>query len=583
MESEVRKIISEFDSNPITGARSLRALVQADRAVFLKSAMALLRKGEDSAGVMYLQTMLLSQGLLLRPLCDPSAFTLEEATKIARHLMVVDPRFDLRLLRTLIPNNSGISTQELERIAGTAAGIRLLEIIAEVSDGAHVLPTMTRLLSHPDTRVRSKAALLVGRSNKNYKWVQERLSEPDARVRANAVESLWGSDTAGSRAVFWSALGDDDSRVVGNAVLALYRLGDQASIRLILQMMSHPETAFRSTGVWVMGETGDSRFLPTLGRLISDAAAELRGEVFRSIAKLKKAMANRSSGAPLGMFMGQTLRAEDNWVEFTAAIRCARGQQIPELTATNFAIWEDSVLVREYSVRQRGRHEPAAVALGLPRLLDRTGPLIDLQEAAVERALRYKRKQDIWTVLKYVTTAQERAFSAETTAALTPSNEDLAAARMPFTTDPEHISDAVSTPGTRMACASDLHQAARALIAATGHTRAARNIILVCQSPVDTFTRDVHEEVEAANMASVAVHIISPWANSPMHELCSKSQGTLLTPSSPDEIPEALEALCASLVNSYKLRYQPEKPGASKLRLQVCTDMLMGEGVQNLL
>jgi hypothetical protein len=121
----------------------------------------------------------------------------------------VDSQFDVRLLRSLIHKNGSTSNQELERIAGSAAGIRLLEIMSEVSDGTHLLSTVMRLMSHPDPRVRSKAALLVGRSNKNHKWVQERLGESDARVRANAVESLWGADNAGSRAVFWSALGDE--------------------------------------------------------------------------------------------------------------------------------------------------------------------------------------------------------------------------------------------------------------------------------------------------------------------------------------------------------------------------------------
>jgi hypothetical protein len=31
------------------------------------------------------------------------------------------------------------------------------------------------------------------------------------------------------------------------------------------------------SGVWVMGETGDPRFLPMLGRLIGEPVAELRG------------------------------------------------------------------------------------------------------------------------------------------------------------------------------------------------------------------------------------------------------------------------------------------------------------------
>ena len=298
MEAAVHKVISEFEANPMVCSRSLRSLFDRDQRGFFAGVLPLLRRGEDSPGFQYLLTFLFGQGILLRPLCDPRVFTLDEATGIARRLSHVDPQFDVRLLRTLLQKNGNTAPPELERVASSEAGLRMLHLMSEVSDGTKVLGIMTRLLSHPDSRVRSKAALLVGRSNKNHKWVQERMGESDARVRANAVESLWGADNAGSRGVYWSALGDEDSRVVANAILALYRLGDPGSVRLIQQLVSHPETDFRVSGVWVMGETGDPRFLPALARLISEPVAELRGNAFRALARLKKSIALRTAGEP---------------------------------------------------------------------------------------------------------------------------------------------------------------------------------------------------------------------------------------------------------------------------------------------
>src|SRR5260370_1319154 len=297
MEAAVRKIISEFEANPMVCSRALRSLFDRDQRGFFEGVLPLLRRGDDSPGFQYLLTLLTSQGVLLQPLCDPGVFTLDEATGLARKLKRADPQLDVRLLRTLLHNNGSTPDRELEHIAGSLSGIRTLDLMGEVSDGTHVLSTMTQLLSHPDARVRSKAALLVGRSNKNHKWVQDRLWESDADVRANAVESLWGADNAGTRGVFWSALGDQDSRVVGNSVLALYRLGDPRSVRLILQLLSHDEPAFRAIGVWVMGETGDPRFLPMLARLIGKPVPELAGTAFRALAKLKKAITQRPSGA----------------------------------------------------------------------------------------------------------------------------------------------------------------------------------------------------------------------------------------------------------------------------------------------
>ena len=567
-------------------ARTMRGLFDRNRTSFFELVLPILRQESVSPGFNYLLTLLLSQGLLLRTLCNPEIFTFEEAARIARRLIQVDGQFDVRLLRALVQNNGNTSTKELEQIVGTATGIRLLDILGEISDGTRVLSTMAQLLNHPSSHIRSKAALLVGRSSKNHKWVQDRMGEPDARVRANAVESLWGSDTAGCRAVFWSALGDDDNRVVGNAALGLYRLGDPSSVGVILKLLTHTEAGFRVTGAWVMGETGDPRFMPILARIISEPVAELRGNAFRAMAKLKKAMTKRSAAAPLIVYLGSRRLSDDKYMQFIAAIRCAPGQQIPELNATNFAIWEDSALNRDYSVRQRGKNEPLAIALTMPRILDRRSAALGVQETAVERALRHKRRCDVWMVLKYLTPEAQKPLPqtspAPTNGVLSPGDADLAAMRMRFTTDAEEILDAVSSPGTRLGCASDPLQAIRALTEATGQVRAARNIIFICQSPTDTFTPEVLQIVHSTEAANIAVHIVSCWPNSTMYELCSRTGGMLVTPSSPDEIPDVLETICASMLNSYEVRYQPENAAAAKLRLQVFTETLMGEGFLDL-
>ena len=582
MDASIRKILADFDANPMQEARALRLLFESNRYSFLAAALPVLRDESDSAGLHYIATLLHSHDLLLAPLCSPQVFTRSEAIRIGRHLMEVDAQFDLRLLRSGVNNNGSTSPEELERLFGTPPGMRMLEILGEISDGSRVISTMTQLMSHPDPRVRSKAALLVGRSNKNHKWVKDRLGEADPRVRANAIESLWGSDTDGSRAVYWTALGDDDDRVVGNAILALYRLGDPASIQLLLQLVAHPEIPFRVTGVWAMGETGDPRFMPMLARMIAEQVRELRANAFRSMAKIKKAIAARTAGASFNVMVGPLRRARDNWVEFIAAVRSASGVQPPELNFTNFALWEDSKLVREYTIRQRGKQEPVAVAIGMPRILDRFSPEQEIQQNAAEQGLRYKRKQDVWTVLKYVTVDPEHEVSAATSAAMEPADEDLSSLRMRFTKNPDAIAAAIAKPGTRLACAANLSQTARCLIGWVRQVQAARNVIIICQSPADTFGPDVQEQIEAAEAASVAVHVITPWPADAMQELCSHTQGTLLVPANQEEIPDALEALCASLLNSYDVRYKPENDVATKLRLQVYTATMIGEASRKL-
>lgn len=570
MESAVRKILDDFPASPARAAKALRALIDGDENAFFEAVLPILRSSAETQGFQYLLTLLLSKGILLRPLCDPTMFTLAEAVHISKRLKQVDPGFDVRLLRALI-GQTGQDRCKLEEIASSNAGIRLLEIMAEISDGSRILPTMTQLVRHPDARVRSKAALLVGRSNKNHKWVEERLSEDDPRVRANAVESLWGADTEGSRAVFLSALSDPDNRVVGNALLGLYRLGHPSSIRMIDDLVEHPDRNFRITGVWVMGESGDPRYMPVLARLIAEGNPELRANALRAIAKLKKARNIRVQ--PLNVFLGEIKTSASGWHEVNMAISPRPRQTIPDLNVTNIAIWEDAALLNDYDVEQRGKHEPLAIAFAFPRFLERFSHERDIQELAMERALQHKRRLDVWMVLKYV----RGGYSSG------PTDADLLSTRMRFTTDPEIILGVMSGPGKRLGCAGDLDQAFRILVESTSHVRAGRHLVLVCQSPQDYFTTNLEHELFAAEIANASVHIITPAPTDQMYEVCSRTAGNLLIAQDASGIPELLERLCSSLLNMYRIRFNSRNPYATGLHVQVCTTDGIGETTRSLL
>ena len=60
---------------------------------------------------------------------------------------------------------------------------------------------------------------MIGRGSKSTKWVMGRLSESDPRVRANAIESMWGVDTPEARTLLNFAVSDANNRVAGNALL----------------------------------------------------------------------------------------------------------------------------------------------------------------------------------------------------------------------------------------------------------------------------------------------------------------------------------------------------------------------------
>jgi hypothetical protein len=256
MESSLSKLIEGFPSNPVASGKFLQRLFADGPPQFFLEALPLLRTAPDTPGFYYVLALLHSQNLVLNNLCDPALFTKQESIALAKRMSRVEPLFDMKLARMLLSPESKPPANEVEQAIQSKAGMRLLEIMAEASDRGRSL-LLAQLLHHPNPQVRSKAALLVGKSTKDVKWVSRRMSETDSRIRANAIEALWGVESEDCRQVFLSALGDPANRVVGNGILGLYRLGMPQALGSILTMLSHADDGFRKTGIWLMGETGD--------------------------------------------------------------------------------------------------------------------------------------------------------------------------------------------------------------------------------------------------------------------------------------------------------------------------------------
>ena len=218
----------------------------------------------------------MSEDELFEQLCDPNApkaEAIEIATKHARS----DPGFGSRLARSAI---------DKEYVEDGAKALRLLEILSAISTQVRVV-VIGSLLHHPDHRVRSKAALLVGQANQNANWVRQRMDDEDARVRANAIQSLWGADPNEARRVFRKALDDSNNRVIGNALVGLYLMGEPGCIERIVAMSKHADTKFRQTAVWVMQRTGDPAFIPVLSELVRDGEATLRLKGRQALARIQ--------------------------------------------------------------------------------------------------------------------------------------------------------------------------------------------------------------------------------------------------------------------------------------------------------
>lgn len=276
----LERLAEMFTSRPMPTRAAMAEMFQNRRAEFISEAITLIRSGKNGQGHRFILTHLTETGAFLETLIDRTLLTQQEAIELMKTSMRLEPQFDIRLMRWLVDSTH----KEFVNKLGPQAEA-LLDILTQSSPGNRLLPVAVQLLRSQAGHVRSKAALLVAQRNQR---VDIALSDSDARVRANAIEALWGQRTPGSRRALLGALEDENNRVVGNAILGLFKIGELSVVPRLLEMVHHPAPLFRATAAWVIGQTMDRAFLPRLRELAADpeenvaAAARLALERFEA-------------------------------------------------------------------------------------------------------------------------------------------------------------------------------------------------------------------------------------------------------------------------------------------------------------
>ena len=362
MERILRGLLDTFGSRPLQIRTALVNLSQANtREFFHEACSVLLASAEDSPGSRYLSTQLAGDEQLWEMLSDCDLLEVSQAVSLLERLIKVERSLDSRLLESTLEAATTEATPERCRRIG-----RMLEVLTGVS-GARMLPVLTRLVKHRSPHIRSKAALLIGRTNRNTSWVRLVLLEADGRIRANAVEALWNSAATGCAELFRKAAADRHNRVAGNAVVGLYHLGDTQAIPILHEMAAKPVEGFRASAAWAMGETGSPRFLPLLAEMVRDEAAAVRRNAIRArsrILRLKRAAADRDG---LRCFLLAAESAENGERFIRLGITSICGET---LQATNFAFEEAGQPVIEYYLLHGPERDGAAIGFVLPRGVD---------------------------------------------------------------------------------------------------------------------------------------------------------------------------------------------------------------------
>ena len=328
-----------FTSNPVQAAESLEHMMQEDWPSFEREVLQVLSNPTRVAGSVFLLSFLQKKGLLWRWLEDVERMPLETSARIADFALLFDRDFDLRLAERL----------EQHRIPEGVVRLRLVELIERVSRGSRAIERIKSLADDPDKRVRSKVVRLLGRISDEAADARRKLSDPDPRVRAAAVEALWGHAHEHGRPVFSAALDDPNHRVRGNAVYGLHRLDDPACLLALRQLLEDGEDLARRAGLWAMEQTRDPRYLPVVAKMMSAAGPEARSRCLRAMTAVRDRKAEAAEAGRIEVRLGISSRAPEGFL--VVPVRCERGgRPVDGIRALDFVIFEDGRPVDSYSV-----------------------------------------------------------------------------------------------------------------------------------------------------------------------------------------------------------------------------------------
>lgn len=275
--------VAAFGSNRVPAISAIRRLQTSDPAGLALAAVHLLEAAEEkSPGLEGAAGLLTAAGLLAGLFLDKRLLSIEATQSLAHKITSVEPFLDVHLVRQLVDDAAG----KVGAIKNAEA-LRVLGLVDAISDCSRLGSYLVQFLNHPSDKVRSKAALLLGRSNWNLPRVERLLASDDSRLRANAVESLWGHRHPDVRKILWSATRDPCGRVVVNALLGLCQAGDREAYTHLVTLTSAADPVLRSGAAWAMGEIGDSEFGEALEKLAEDGDAKVRAMAEKSHNKLR--------------------------------------------------------------------------------------------------------------------------------------------------------------------------------------------------------------------------------------------------------------------------------------------------------
>lgn len=562
---------TEFAEAPLKVRKQLQLWKTDDYPQFLAESAAFLKTTEDSPFTKLLLSTLRGDGRSLQELLlKEKPLEADEALRVLSLAAKADPSYPVVLL--------GILRAEAEKSSGFYAPmelIRLLELLQSVVDMNALLPVLTPLCQHPNKQLRSKAVLLAAGPGRKAHMKVDGLGDLDHRVRANAVEALWGESDVEAVEIFLGALEDSHHRVAGNGLYGLHRAGNTRALQRIPAMLRQGDPNRQMAAAWVMGKTADPRFLSCIETMVPVSSGRTRSNLLHAARAIDERKRRLLAMPPLQLELIGSERGAKGRVACNFLAKSGRGERLAgeELRATDVIVQDGELRVDAVRLEARGSFLSTHVIAVLPA---RSGVddsfAVKIVEAA-EGALKGKRPLDQWAVMKYEAqwvNAKESGLGASNSLEFSTNADALRSGPLRANKlAAESLNDAMSQ--AILSFPEDAKYKAILVL---------RDKALGAEAQFENGWRDAAMNL-GVHLYSVFVEGVTMEEASQWRKLSSETGGVVLEASSERELPEkfrmAGEAMQGSFYLTYSLgRLGPE--GVSKSLLPVQMDVYTEKG-----
>ncbi len=292
LAARLETLLRGFEAGPRPAGRELVSICLENPSLFFGVAYRWMADiSPRGAAYRFLTRMAVEERHLLRLFEPRESLTLAETQLLIRRFTEGSPGLEGVLLE-------GFLTQAGQGIVADGL-FEVLTAIAGIDQTGRASSMLVRFLRSPNASIRSKASSALLKITRSAETAALLLSDPDGRVRANILESLWSqADAAHAREIFRQYAESSTPRIAANALIGLYLGGDSAgAIERIVRLAATPDPYMQRAAVWAMGYLESQEFVEPLHALLRSGGSALRGSILQALVRIHAAGGKNAQGA----------------------------------------------------------------------------------------------------------------------------------------------------------------------------------------------------------------------------------------------------------------------------------------------